>query len=284
MKKYSLAKLLLEAEKKGYAVPAINVFNYESIKWAMEAANEEHMPIILQYVPKFEKYISANEVASIISHIKKEIRVPVLFHLDHAHTKDEVEHNIKNFDSVMIDGSGKSYEENVMLTTKIVEFSHKYNVEVEAEMGLIGSTQNESDYLDNTKYTDPDEAIKFIDATECDCFAMAIGNAHGIYKECPKLDFSRLAEIRRRVNIPLVLHGGSGLNETQLAEAIENGISKVNIFTDYNKAFYNNVKQQMYKTEKGFFLGSLRRAREEVTMTLREKIRLLNPNHIDTSY
>ncbi len=271
--------ILKEADLKGYGVAAFNVFNYETIAWALEVAEEEKIPVIIQFYPGFNDFISMGTVVAITREIASKISVPIGLHLDHSKSFEQAMAGIRyGFPSIMIDGSTLDFNENIRLTREVVKVAHLLGVEVEAELGYVGRGI-EIDYFTNPEYyTDPDLCEDFVNETGVDALAISIGNAHGQYIATPKLDFARLEKINQRITIPLVLHGGSDIPDEQIRKAIELGINKVNIATEYDRTFYQTVKDLMkQETNRGFMYGCLNKVKEEVKEFIRSKIRLLNP-------
>ena len=190
-----------------------------------------------------QNMISVETFASITKAVAKESKVPVGLHLDHCASLDTIKAAIKaGFTSVMIDGSQMPFDENVDITKKVVEMAHKTGVSVEAELGLVGVASNVGDFKDKSLYTRTDKAVEFIDKTNVDALAIAMGNAHGFYVETPSLAFDVLEDINTAIDTPLVLHGGSGISDEQLKQAFEMGINKLNVGTEYFHQFHTSVK------------------------------------------
>lgn len=236
-------ELLDHADKNGYAVGAFNVNNMEIVQAIIEAAEETQSPVILQASQGGLKYAGVEYIAALGKLAAKNASVPVAVHLDHGTDFTQIMQCIRHgFTSVMIDGSQYDLEENIAITKKVVEVSRAVGVSVEAELGKIGGT--EDDIVVDQKdalHTNPDEAVRFVKETDIDFLAIAIGTAHGKYQGEPEIDFDRLKEIRSKVDVPLVLHGSSGVAYEDLKKAIEMGISKVNIDTDVRIAFTKGV-------------------------------------------
>lgn len=240
-------EILLKAQKEGYAVPAFNCHNLETIQVIAETASELKSPVIIAGTPGTFDYAGRDYIQSIIETAAKKYNVPIIIHLDH-HTdinsiKESLELGIK---SVMIDASHYSYEKNIKIVSDVVKLAHSYGATVEAELGMLGG--QEDDLIVNekdSKYTNPSQAADFVKRTGIDSLAVAIGTAHGLYKEEPKLDFERLKEIREVVDIPLVLHGASGVPEESVRKAISLGITKVNIATELKIPFSNELRKYL---------------------------------------
>lgn len=227
-------EVLQNAKKGRYAVPASNVFNLLSIQAVLEAAKKNNSPLIVALAEVHLDSISIEECAMLVKHLAKDMNQEIVLHFDHGFTKEKVKQAIDcGFTSVMIDGSSLPYEENVKLTREIVEYAHARNVSVEAEIGHVGGGESYLDpELDDSQLTTVEEAVQFYKDTNVDSLAVSIGTAHGEYKGVPHLDFERLEAISNALDIPLVLHGGSGSGDENLNKATKLGICKVNIFTD----------------------------------------------------
>ena len=225
-------EILNKANREGYAVAAPNVFNMETIKAALEAAVEERSPIILNFAERVEMYTDIYEFGHMAKIIADKYPIPVAVNLDHGETFETCIKAINaNFTSIMIDRSTKSFEDNVRETKEMVKIAHAAGISVEAELGHVGiGTNYEEDGLENL--TDPYIAAEFVLETGVDALAVAIGTAHGLYKGTPKIDFTRLKQIKEKTCIPLVLHGGSFTGDKQLVKACQTGINKVNIGTE----------------------------------------------------
>ena len=270
-------ELLLDAQKKNYAVGAFNINNMEIIQAIIGAAEELNSPVILQASQGGIKYAGIEYIAALGKAAAQKAKVPVALHLDHGTDFDQIVLCLRNgFTSVMIDGSKYPFEENVAITKKVVEIAHAVGVSVEAELGKIGGTEDDItvDERDATM-TDPEEARRFVEETGVDSLAIAIGTAHGVYKGEPKLDFERLKAIREVVEVPLVLHGSSGVPSESLEKAIALGICKVNIDTDIRAAFARGVKEFVAENPDEIdprkILGPAREAMKEV---IKDKIKI----------
>lgn len=240
----STRQLLLDAQKGKYAVPAFNVHNMETIQTVVEAAYELRSPLIVAATPGTMKYAGQAFFIKIVELCSELYDIPIAVHLDHHESFDEIKSAITlGTKSAMIDASHLDFEKNISIVKEVVDYAHKFDVTVEAELGILGGQEDDliRDEKDS-KYTNPDQAKEFVEKTGIDSLAVAIGTAHGMYKEEPKLDFERLAEIRKKVDIPLVLHGASGVPADQVKKAIELGITKVNIATELKMPFAAALK------------------------------------------
>lgn len=275
-----VSNILKEADLKGYAVAAFNVYNYETIEWAIEVAEEERVPIIIQFYPGLSDYIHMGTVSAITKEIAGRVSVPIGLHLDHCKTFDQAISGIRyGFRSIMIDGSTLKFEENIKLTREVVKAAHALDVDVEAELGYVGEDSKIDHFTNSENFTDPELCECFVAKTDVDSLAISIGNAHGQYVSAPNIDFKRLDEINKHVNIPLVLHGGSDIPDEQIREAIKFGINKINIATEYNCAFFQVIRNLMVQeVYKNFMYGCLDDAKNEMKNFLRSKIKLFNPS------
>lgn len=229
--------LLSEALKNGYAVPAYNINNLEWTKSILEVCSEDNSPVILAVTPGSIKYFGGydvvfNTVKTLMFDLK--IKIPVVLHLDHATSFEECKRAIDaGFTSVMIDASKSSIEENINITNSVIDYASKKNVTVEAEVGSFDGKD---------LHASLDDVSKFVLRTGVNSIAPAIGNYHGFYKEEVNLDFELLGAIAKETRIPLVLHGASFLDENKIKTAIFCGVSKININTDLQKAWSDNVR------------------------------------------
>lgn len=237
-------QLLLDAQKGGYAVGAFNVENMEMVQAVVAAAEELRSPVIMQTTPSTVKYANLNYFYENVKVAAQESSVPVVIHLDHGNSFELAMQAYRTgYTSIMIDGSHEGFEDNIALTSAVVKACHPGEVPIEAELGKVGGKEDDLDGGEGDPYTNPQEAAEFVERTGIDSLAVAIGTAHGVYKGVPKLDFSRLSEIRKAVSIPLVLHGTSGVPDEDVAECIKRGICKVNYATDLRIAFTKGINQ-----------------------------------------
>ena len=269
--------ILLHAQKNNYAVGAFNVNNMEIVQAIAEAASELNAPAIMQASQGGIKYAGIDYISSLGQTAAKLVDVPITLHLDHGTDFNQVMLCLRHgFTSVMIDGSQFPLEENIEFTKRVVDIAHPLGVSVEAELGKIGGTEADVvvDERDAT-FTDPDEAKIFVEETGVDSLAIAVGTAHGVYKGEPKIDFDRIKAIRSKVDIPLVLHGSSGVSYEALEKAVSLGICKINIDTDLRIAFTKEVKEVLEKNPNEIdprkLLGP---AREKMKETIKEKIKV----------
>lgn len=238
-------ELLLDAQHRSYAVGAFNIENMEMAQAAIAAAEAQKAPIILQTTAGTLKYATPATYFAIVASLAKKASVPVAMHLDHGNSYDlAAQCLMAGYTSVMIDGSRLSFEENIEVSRRVVELASLNAVPVEAELGTVGGKEDNMGDA-GCQYTDPEMAAKFVKETGISSLAVAIGTAHGVYKEKPRLDVERLKEIRRVVDIPLVLHGASGLSDEQVQSCIAEGICKVNFATELRIAYTEGVKEAL---------------------------------------
>ena len=237
-------KMLLDAQKGGYAVGAFNVENMEMVMAVIAAADELRAPLMLQTTPSTIKYAGLDMYLANVKAAAERANVPVCLHLDHGDSFDLAMRALRTgYTSIMIDGSHNVFEENIAVTKAVADACRPSGIPVEAELGKVGGKEDDLDGGEGNGYTDPLEAKEFVERTGVTSLAVAIGTAHGVYKGVPKLDLDRLAEIRKVVDIPLVLHGASGLSEEAVVESIKRGICKVNFATELRIAYTDGVKE-----------------------------------------
>ena len=254
----SLKELMKDAEKGGYAVGAFNVSNLESLMAIMQAAEETGRGVILNYAEVHAPFLSMEQAALIMLDAAKKAKVPVCVHLDHGSSMESCIQAIRlGFTSVMLDASAEDYETNVRETKEIVRLVHSVGVTVEAELGHIFSSDmglaespKEAETLESFDsaedvYTDPATAKDFVVRTGVDVLAIAFGTTHGIYTKKPKLDLERITKIKEAIDIPFVMHGGSGLSKEEFQTAIRNGIRKINYYTYMTLAGGRAVKEAL---------------------------------------
>ncbi len=281
----NLTEIFKIANEKECAVGAFNVSNLESAMAIIQAAEEEKKPVIINYAGVHGCFLDIEIAAVIMVDFAKRAGVPVCVHLDHGSSIEECMKAIQlGFTSVMIDASAKSFEENVKETAEVVRIAHSLGVTVEAELGNILSsnigvgetTSHSMEEIDVNKiYTDPKKAKEFVEKTGVDALAIAFGTAHGIYEEKPVLDLDRVALIKESIDIPLVMHGGSGLSKEEFQTAVKNGIRKINYYTYMTLKAGKEVSQalEQKKGEPIFFhdipMIAIKAMKEDVQNTIR---------------
>lgn len=249
--------VLKPAQQGKYAVGLFNAVNLELARGIIAAAEQSRSPVIMGTAEVLLPYGPLEEVSYYLIPMAKKASVPVVVHLDHGLKKETCIKALElGFTSIMYDCSTDPYEVNVEKVREMAEIAHSYGATIEGELGHVGdnegSAEGSSHLADPSQYfTDPKLAKDFVEKTKVDALAIAVGNAHGAYKLPPKLDFARIDAIRRTVDVPLVLHGGSGLTDDDFRKGIEKGISKVNIFTDINVAAVKAAFETFTSVDKG---------------------------------
>lgn len=235
--------LLLDAKEKGYAVPSTNFIDLDSARAYVRVAERLNLPLMLAYAESHKDIISLEEAAAIGNYLAKSSKAPVVLHLDHGENVDFIFKAIDlGFSSVMIDASQLPFDENVAISKKVADYAHKFGVTVEAELGHVGANENFENHDEtDSVYTEAKDVLDFVNQTGVDSLAISIGTAHGNYKGTPKINFERLQEIHDLTNVPLVLHGGSSSGDDNLNRCATNGISKINIFTDFLNRAHEEV-------------------------------------------
>lgn len=270
----SMKEMLLKAQKEKYAVMAINCFNLESVRAVITAAEKEKSPIIINiFHEHMIEHFDTSLVAPLVKTLAEKSSVEVALNYDHGMEYDLVKQAVDDgYSSVMVDASRFDYEENIRITKELTDYAHAQGLSVEAELGSIGGT--EAGYTTEADMTDPEEAKYFVDQTGIDCLAISYGSSHGDYPEgtYPELDFDRLRKIREATDVPLVLHGGSGVGDANITKSIELGICKINVGNDFMKANTKALKEKC-NTDLNY-LQIIQYAQEESQNIVRQYIRL----------
>lgn len=236
-------EMLADAQRGGYGIGAFNVENLEMIKAVLRAAGEMGAEVILQTTPSTIRYGELSSFTAMASAEAERLGVRAALHLDHGDSFSLAARALRQgYTSLMIDGSGLGFEENVELTRRVVEMASPNQIPLEAELGTVGGKEDDR-VSEGDGLTDPEEAREFAARTGVGSLAVAIGTAHGFYRSAPKLDLERLEAIRKVVEIPLVLHGASGLSDQEVQACIRRGICKVNFATELRAAYTEGVKE-----------------------------------------
>lgn len=271
--------LLAVGKAHQFAVPAFNICSFDMLKAIMEEVEANNAPVILEIHPDEIEYLGDNFVATVREYAHRS-KVPVVIHMDHGGTIKDVMRAIRNgYTSVMIDASRASYEENVALTKQVVELAHKVGVSVEAELGTIGNNGSAEGGADTIIYTDPDQAEDFVQRTGIDTLAVAIGTAHGLYPKDkkPELNMPLLKELNKRLDIPFVLHGGSGNPDKEVSESVQYGVRKVNLSSDLKSVFFEEVRRVLVDNPAMYEPNQVYpSANEKVKEVVRHKLHILN--------
>lgn len=248
----TMKEMLADAKKNHYAIPAFDVSNYEMMKAVLETCEEEKSPALLMTLGVDTQGRNLQLLSSMIKGASEYFRIPVCLHMDHATDIDFIKYGCDNgYSSVMYDGSVLPFEENAKNTAIVTEYAHKKGITVEAELGHVGNasvgsiSETGTDTDPGESLTQPDEVTKFVEITDVDALAVAIGTAHGVYQKTPELRIDRLDEITAVCDRPLVLHGGSGTPDNQMQNAIHHGITKINIYSDVLFALNQGLKSYL---------------------------------------
>lgn len=272
----SMKEMLLKAKREKYAVAQININSFQWAEAILEAAGEEQSPIIVASSDRLVDYLGGfKTIAAMINSIveQKSITVPVALHLDHGASVERCKAAIDaGYTSVMIDGSHHPIVENIEMTRQVTDYARLRGVSVEAEVGTVGG--NEDGLIGGIQYADPGECFRIVKETGVDALAAALGSVHGPYQGEPKLGFAEMKEISELTNVPLVLHGGSGIPDYQIQKAIELGHAKINVNTECLQAWTKAIREVMDKDKEVYDPRTiLSPGKEAVKQTVKAKIR-----------
>jgi 6-phospho-5-dehydro-2-deoxy-D-gluconate aldolase len=278
----SMKEMLLKAKGQKYAVAQININNFQWAEAILEAAQEEQSPVIVASSDRLVDYLGGfKTIATMINSIieEKNITVPVALHLDHGGSVKRCKEAIDaGYTSVMIDGSHHPIDENIEMTKQVVDYARLHGVSVEAEVGTVGG--NEDGLIGGIQYADPRECVRIVKETEIDALAAALGSVHGPYQGEPKLGFAEMKEISKLTNVPLVLHGGSGIPDFQIQKAIELGHAKINVNTECLQEWTKAIREVLGKDSEVYDPRAiLTPGKEAVKATVIAKIREFKSNH-----
>lgn len=274
-------EMIKKAKAEHYAVGSFNVTDIEMVSGIVAAAEKENSPVIIQFAELHDKYVPLDVIAPVMINIARKASVPVAVHFDHGETFDNIVRAIRlGFTSVMIDASQDDFETNLARTKEIVKICRPLNITVEAELGPMnreGGGQK-VDYVDLDKtYTNPQKAKQFIDESGINMLAVAYGTVHGVYTQKPNLNFDRLHEISKLVNFPLVVHGASGLADEEYRKSVENGICKINYYSEMVHRVALAVKEKLEKesSNKQLFISDVSIWEKElVEKEIRQRLRV----------
>lgn len=274
----SLKEILDIAEKGNFAIPAFNVYNMETVMGVLDAAEEMRAPVIMQIYPRLMKEKAGYFLSPVIKAAAEKASVPVCFHLDHGPSELETTRSIRyGATGIMLDGSTLPFEENIALTKRVVDTCAYVGIQVEGELGHIGSTKDD----EHDEFTTPEDAKVFAEQTGIACLAVAVGTAHGRYSKPPKLDIERIKDIRKATNnLPLVLHGGSGVPDEEIKKAVAAGIRKMNFATDICFAFLDTCLEELQKPDRVIAIDNfMKKPIEAVKDFCVTRIKLLNADN-----
>lgn len=268
-------ELLKRAKEEKYAVPQFNINNLEWTKYILEECNNNNSPVILGVSESAVKYMGGyNVVSSLVNSLITDlnISIPVALHLDHGTSFESCKKAVDaHFTSVMIDASEYDIDKNIEITKQVADYAHSHNVSVEAEIGIISKNSDV-----NNNYATVEDCIKLYEKTNIDSIAPSIGTMHGLYKEKPNINYERIKEISNTINIPLVLHGGTGLCDEDIKKCIENGITKVNINTELQVNWSKAVKEYLKNNEEVYDPRKIISSGEEnIKKVIKDKLHIL---------
>lgn len=274
-------EMLEKARINKYAIPHFNINNLEWTRFILEECEKNNSPVILGVSEGAAKYMGGfNVVSAMVKELDKSLKitVPVALHLDHGSSVESCIEAINNgFTSVMIDASKYDLETNIKMTQEVVEFAKKYNVTVEAEIGHIGGT--EDGISSELAYAKVEDAVKLYQETNIDSIAPALGSVHGIYKGEPKLDFDKMLEIANLTQIPLVLHGGSGIDDEKIKKAISSGICKLNINTELQMEWASAIRKFVNENNEYDPRKIIKSGESAIKNAIKNKIELLGSSN-----
>ncbi|MCG2461664.1 class II fructose-bisphosphate aldolase [Flavobacteriaceae bacterium F89] len=264
---------LAENKKEGKALLATNFYNFETLSAVLAAAQSTGSEVILQVSESSVHYMGLKIAKSLADSALEQYGVTAWLHLDHGQDLNLIKRCIDiGFDSVMIDASEKSYEENVRITREIVRYADNYDINVEAELGYISKLGQDQKMI----YTQPQEAKAFVEATGITALAVAVGSAHGFYKEVPRLQIDLIGKINTATPVALVLHGSSGIPNDQLQAAIKKGITKINLATEIKNNFMKSLQQVLNETDNIDLRKVFPKATAQVTALVSDKLQTIN--------
>lgn len=271
----STKDILQSAQRENNAVAAFNVYNLETVQAALKAAELEQRPVIIALGERYFPTVDVEGFSSMVKTLAGKATVPVSLHLDHAYEKESIERAIRNgFSSVMYDGSKYSFEQNVHYTKEIVDIAHLAGVSVEAEIGSLARGAFSDEEEGDGTLTDPQSAKAFVAETGVDFLAAAIGTVHGMYQGEPSINLSLLEQIRQAVDIPLVLHGGSGTPDPMIVETIKRGICKINVNTEISMAAVAMLEQYVPQNTSAHLSTIMSEMQKAIEPTMAKFVRL----------
>lgn len=274
----TLKDLLNDSKQKKYGVFATNAFTFEMAEVVIAAAEEKKSPVILMIAEDLFEHLNPEKISPSIIPMIRKAKVPIVFHLDHGMDFETVSKSMYyGFNSVMYDGSRYSLKQNIKIMKKLRKSSSQLGVSLEGEVGQVGGLESgerdiEKQHIDSDKYTKIEDALEFISETRVDALAVAIGTIHGNFRFKPDLDFKRLEEINDAVDVPLVLHGSSGLSDQDFKRAISCGITKINYFTGLVSAATKKTRETVCKNDSFSYLTLNKIVMESVKEKIKEKM------------
>ncbi len=263
-------------EYPGYAIGAFNAFNYETIAGIIKAGEDLKKPVIVQFSVRTVKFYGPKLILLMVKELAEKTCMPISLHLDHCSDLRLIEECLNyGWPSIMYDGSTLELKENIENTRKVVGLARKKKASVEGELGQIGGTEDQAVAKKN-ELVEVEDAEKYVKETGIDCLAIGIGTKHGVYVSPPKIDYSRLRQVRKRIEVPLVLHGGTGIPDEDVLKCIYEGIKKINISTEIKLVYKECLDQYLSFSEKFDPLKLQEKIREAVIKKVKEKIELFS--------
>jgi tagatose 1,6-diphosphate aldolase GatY/KbaY len=276
----STRELLETSRRNVYAIGAFNIYNLEGVRAVVDAAEAHFSPVMLQIHPSALSYGGTGLVALCLEAARAS-SVPISVHLDHSTSAKAIRAALDaGMKSIMADGSHLPYAENLAFTKAMTQLAHAHGAVVEAEIGRISGTEDGLTVAEKeAKMTDPVQAVEFVKATGVDALAVTIGNVHGEYKSEPRLDFKRLAAIRAVIDVPLVLHGASGLPPATIAQSIQLGVCKFNVNTEVRQAYVSNLAQSLQNPALKDLLDVMQSGIDAMQAVITDKLELFGSTH-----
>ena len=266
----SLTDALARAEKDNVGLAAVNTPFFEALAATIKVGEQTGQPIILQHAQVHEPYSPLEEIGPAIVELAKRSSAPFVVHIDHGEDIDYIAKGLEiGFNSCMIDGSLREYEENVRITREVVAMAHERGIAVEGELGVMTGNENgdpSQGVADATLYTQPEQARDFVERTGVDCLAASFGTVHGLYRQKPHLNLPLISELREAAGVPLVMHGGSGLSEDEYQASIARGVRKINYYTYAARAAYE-AATPLVNDDKIFLFTNLAKAARDAVET-----------------
>ena len=276
----NLKEILKIADEKNCAIGSFNATTLEMLMAVIQSAEKQNAPVIISHAQVHESVMKLSVIGPIMLEAAKKAAVPVCIHLDHGVSLEYLKKSLDiGFTSIMYDGSTLGYEDNVANTIKAVEMAAEYNAGVEAEIGVMGATEASSEHgsmESKDMYTDPETAKRFVEATGIDALAASFGTAHGIYITEPKLDFERIEKIRKLTDIPLVMHGGSGVSPQDYKKAIDRGVRKINYYSYMARAGVTGAKKLLESGKVDFYHEIANAALDAMAEDVEKAIKIFN--------
>lgn len=279
----SMKEMLLKAKEENYAVGQYNINNFQWAQAILQAAEEERAPVIVASSDRLVDYLGGfHTIATAVKALVKEmsITVPVALHLDHGMSVDRCKQAIDaGYSSVMIDGSHYSIDENIAMTKEVVDYARPHQVSVEGEVGTVGGT--EDGLVGGVNYADPNDCLRLVQEAGVDALAAALGSVHGPYQGEPKLGFDEMEQISKLTDVPLVLHGGTGIPEFQIKKAIKFGHAKINVNTECTQVWTKAVREVLANDSEVYDPRTiLTPGKEAITETVKGKMREFKTSHM----